>query len=371
MIEDEMIILAIETSCDDTCVSVVKDFNILSNVVSSQIKIHRKYGGVFPALAKREHQNNLVPVLRKALKEAKLLKAAAQELNKKEKLKEILTREPVLAKKLISFLKKYQKPKVDALAVTIGPGLEPCLWAGINFTKALSYYWNLPIIPINHIEAHIFINLINKIEFPAIALVVSGGHTQLILIKAWGKYKILGETRDDAAGECFDKTARILGLSYPGGPEIAKMADKAKEQKIKLPRPMIHSKDYDFSFSGLKTAVLYRVKSDQKKTKEYIQEMCAEIQQSIIDVLIHKTMQAAKEYKAKTVVLGGGVTANKELKKQFREKIKETQLEFRAPEAKFSTDNAAMVGITACQLQPKRKTKAWRSLEADANLKIN
>ncbi len=367
-----MIILAIETSCDDTCVSIVKDFNVLSNIVSSQIEVHKKYGGVFPAMAKREHQNNLVPALKRSLKEAKLLKAKTQELNK-EKLEEILIRESGLAKKLISFLKKYQKPKIDALAVTVGPGLEPCLWAGINFTKALSYHWDLPIIPINHIEAHIFVNLINKIEFPAIALVVSGGHTQLILIKALGKYKILGETRDDAAGECFDKTARILGLSYPGGPEIAKMAVKVKEQKIKLPRPMIYTKDYDFSFSGLKTAVLYKVKSDKKKAKnvKYIQEMCAEIQQSIIDVLIRKTMRAAKEYKAKTIILGGGVTANKELKKQFLEKTKEAQLAFRAPEAELSTDNAVMIGITACHYWPKRKTKTWRSLEANANLKIN
>ena len=371
MIEDKMIILAIETSCDDTCISVIKDFDILSNVVSSQIEIHKKYGGVFPALAKREHQKNLVPVLRQSLKIAKLLKQENQKLDEEE-LKDILAREQGLSKKLITFLKKYQKPKIDAIAVTVGPGLEPCLWAGINFSKALSHYWNLPVIPINHIEAHIFANLINtEIKFPAAALVVSGGHTQLILMKALGKYKILGETRDDAAGECFDKTARILGLSYPGGPEIAKMASEAKRQKnIKLPRPMIYSKNYDFSFSGLKTAVLYNFKKQTKISKKYIREMCAEIQQSIIDVLIRKTMRAAQEHKAKTIILGGGVTANKELKKQFQEKTKELKLEFLVPKTKFSTDNAAMIGITACHHWPKKKTKNWRNLKANANLRI-
>ncbi len=308
-----MIILAIETSCDDTCVSVVKDFNILSNVISSQIEIHKKYGGVYPALAKREHQKNLVPVLRKALKEAKILKEIQNKFkinSKLQTLEKILKREPGLHKKVKTFLIKYEKPKVDALAVTVGPGLEPCLWAGINFTKALNYYWNLPIIPINHIEAHIFVNWLKpinlneklksriqnskKIKFPAIALVVSGGHTQLILMKRLGKYKILGETRDDAAGECFDKTARILGLSYPGGPAIAEYARQWKSKiskvsqfnRIKLPRPMIYSKDYDFSFSGLKTAVLYDYKkrgAKQRKSKNYIQAMSAEIQQAIMN----------------------------------------------------------------------------------------
>jgi len=366
-----MTILAIETSCDDTCISIVKNFKILSNVVSSQIEIHKPWGGVFPALAKREHQKNLVPVLKKSLQKAKLLKPKKQQQIKEKELEEILIREPDLYKELIKFLKKYQKPRIACLAVTVGPGLEPCLWTGVNFAKALSCYWNLPIIPINHIEAHIFINLIkkNEIKFPAIALVVSGGHTQLMLMKAWGKYKVLGETRDDAAGECFDKTARILGLSYPGGPNIAKIA--AGTSGIKLPRPMIYSKDYDFSFSGLKTAVLYNFKKQTKNSKKYTQKMCTEIQQAIIDVLIYKTLRAAEEYKAKTILLGGGVTANKELKKQFKAKIKKDKLNcvFQAPTAKFCTDNGAMVGIAACYYQ--KKTKSWRNIKANGNLRIN
>jgi N6-L-threonylcarbamoyladenine synthase len=240
-----MNILAIDTSCDDTCISILEvkngRFNLKSNIVSSQIKIHQKYGGVYPALAKREHQKNLMPVLKQALKKAKLLKVS-----------------------------KNQKPDINAIAVTIGPGLDPCLWMGVNFAKALSYFWQVPIIPVNHIEGHILANFLTKTDnnfqksFPAICLIVSGGHTQLILMKGIGNYKIIGETRDDAAGECFDKTARILGLSYPGGPAIASEAERIStvqcKLQIKLPRPMINSKDYDFSFSGLKTAVLYDFK---------------------------------------------------------------------------------------------------------------
>src|SRR4030043_2462412 len=194
-----MLILAIETSCDDTCIAIVgargekrPRFKILSNIISSQIAVHKKYGGVYPTLAVREHKKNLLPTLLKALNESK-------------------------------------KSNIDLIAVTIGPGLDPCLWAGINFAKELAEKWNLPIVPVNHIESHILVNFVDKSQnFPAFALVVSGGHTQLILVKNIGKYKIIGETRDDAAGECFDKVAKILGLGYPGGPEIAKLASQWK-----------------------------------------------------------------------------------------------------------------------------------------------
>jgi N6-L-threonylcarbamoyladenine synthase len=238
-----MKILGIDTSCDDTCVSILKvknqkgkgkSFNILSNIVSSQIKIHRPYGGVYPFLAKRAHQKNLPIVYKKVLKEAKLF-------NKER--------------------------EIDFIALTVGPGLDPCLWQGINFAKELAQKWQLPIVLVNHIEAHIFANWLSpissklkiknkklktqiknkKIEFPAICLIVSGGHTQLILMQKIGDYKIIGETRDDAAGECLDKTARILGLPYPGGPAIAAEVAKLKtinyKLKTKLPRPMINSKE--------------------------------------------------------------------------------------------------------------------------------
>jgi N6-L-threonylcarbamoyladenine synthase len=376
-----MKILAIETSCDDTGISILEanengNFSVLSNIVSSQIKIHQKYGGVFPAMAKREHQKNLVPILIDALKESDLLKNSKSK-NKinLEKLKAILEREPELLKKIIPFLKKYNKPNIDFIAITNGPGLEPCLWVGVNLAKALSYFWDIPIIPVNHIESHILVNTLqNKnIKFPAIALIVSGGHTQIILVKKIGDYKILGETRDDASGECFDKSAKILELSYPGGPEIAKLAEKGEIGKINLPRPMINTKDYDFSFSGLKTAILYHHQKQDKKTqknKQYVADMCAEIQQAIIDVLIKKTIQATKDYNAKTIILGGGVSANHELKTQFLIKIKQemSEIEFLFPEIDHSTDNGLMTAITA--YFHKEKICDYKNLKADANLRI-
>ncbi|MEK7519531.1 MAG: tRNA (adenosine(37)-N6)-threonylcarbamoyltransferase complex transferase subunit TsaD [Patescibacteria group bacterium] len=343
-----MTILGIETSCDDTAIAILKirgkKFEILSNVVASQVNLHQKYGGVYPTLAKREHQKNLPIVLEKALK-------------------------------------KTKNPKIDLIAVTIGPGLEPCLWTGINFAKDLSKKWKLPLIPINHIEAHIFANFVGKEPktnfFPAICLVVSGGHTQLILMKNIGSYKIIGETRDDAAGECFDKTARILGLEYPGGPAIAKQVKKLKNTNYKLitnlPRPMIHQKNYDFSFSGLKTAVLYDFKSRPekvRKSKLYIKEMCNEIQQAIIDVLISKTLKAAKDFKAKTIILGGGVSANNELRKQFKVYSLESKVEFLVPPKKLCTDNAVMIATSAYFYWLKNKELKPETIEANANLRL-
>jgi N6-L-threonylcarbamoyladenine synthase len=345
--------LGIETSCDETAVSLIKvnkKIKILSDIVSSQVKIHKKYGGVWPYLAKREHQKNLPLVFKKAIKKAGF-------------------------------------PKIDFVCVTVGPGLEPCLWQGINFAKNFAKKLNLPLIPINHIEAHILVNFLKKDPIlPAICLVVSGGHTQLILMEKIGKYKLIGETRDDAAGECLDKVARILGLGYPGGPAIAKLAKAklpkilspdtiASKYKIKLPRPMIHQKNYDFSFSGLKTAVLYDFKSREKKIREskiYKILMAKEIQQAVIDVLIFKTIKAAKEFKVKSIILGGGVTANKELRREFREKIKkEIPNSFLfVPPAKFCTDNGVMVAI-AGYFNSKKPKKDLEKLKAEPNLKIS
>ena len=368
-----MNILAIETSCDDTSISVlkvksqkskVKSVQILSNIVSSQVKLHAKYGGVWPFLAKREHQKNLPIVFKKALKKAKIL-----------------------------------KEKIDFVAVTVGPGLEPCLWQGINFAKELAKKLKIPILLINHIEAHILANFLPKIKknfqfsifnfqkfFPAICLIVSGGHTQLILMKDIGKYKILGETRDDAAGECFDKTARILGLGYPGGPIISQFAEKFKSKdkrqkaKVFLPRPMLYQKNYDFSFSGLKTAVLYLVKeltkNKKKLTLEQKRAISAEIQQAIIDVLISKTLKAAEELKAKTIILGGGVAANEELRKQFELKIKKLKfkINFLAPSKDLCTDNAAMVATAAFFKIAKNNFKIkkidFEKIAANSNLRI-
>jgi len=353
-----MTILGIETSCDDTSIAILKvedsKLKILSNIVSSQVKVHAQYGGVYPFLAKREHQKNLPIVFNKAVTKAK-------------------------------------NPKIDLLAVTVGPGLEPCLWQGINFVKNLAEKLNLKIVPVNHLEAHIFANwlfspgkdfnfhssVFKKNILPAICLIVSGGHTQLVLMKDIGEYKILGETRDDAAGECLDKTARILSLGYPGGPIIAKKAKEAKNKKLKfkinLPRPMISQKNYDFSFSGLKTAVLYDFQArslKERKSKEYILAMAKEIQQAVIDVLIAKTLRATKEYKVKSIILGGGVAANEELRKQFQLKIKNLKLKtnFLAPKKEFCTDNGAMTAFTAYFHQGE--SKELKKVEANANLRL-
>ncbi|XOB40277.1 MAG: tRNA (adenosine(37)-N6)-threonylcarbamoyltransferase complex transferase subunit TsaD [Candidatus Nealsonbacteria bacterium] len=352
-----MIILSIETSCDDTCVALIEAneqkrsrIKVLSNLVSSQVKIHQKYGGVYPFLAKRAHQKNLPFLFKKAKKQAK-------------------------------------NPNIDLIAVTTGPGLEPCLWVGVNFAKDLAKELKLPILPINHIEAHIFTDwaissvkhqTLDKI-FPAIYLIVSGGHTQLILIRDFGEYKILGETRDDAAGECFDKIGRMLGLNYPGGPAIEKQAAKIQNIKdkmqISLPRPMMHQKNYDFSFSGLKTAALYNYKSQKpevRKSKEYIQAMCAETQQAIIDVLLHKTLRAVRDYRVKTIILGGGVTANKALRKQFKGRIKRQlpNIKCLLPDTEYSTDNALMVAITAYHYWLRGTKRNWKQVSVNANLSI-
>ncbi|MBU4274217.1 tRNA (adenosine(37)-N6)-threonylcarbamoyltransferase complex transferase subunit TsaD [Patescibacteria group bacterium] len=388
----EITILAIETSCDDTGITIVKtgengSFKVLSNIISSQVEIHKKWGGVYPALAKREHQKNLVPVLIDSLRKSRLSKIKNSKSKKKDysfkfkDLEKILEREKELQKRITSFFKKYQKPDIDLIAVTNGPGLEPCLWTGVNFAKTLSYFWDLPIISVNHVKAHIFVNMLQngkikkliKRDFPAICLIVSGGHTLLFLMKGFGKYEILGETRDDAAGECFDKTARILGLGYPGGPEISKRAAEFfGKPKIKLPRPMINTKDYDFSFSGLKTAVLYDNLKKVRKDKKYIQEMCKEIQQSIIDVLARKTINAAINRKAKSIILGGGVVANKELRKQFTERVKKLvpKAKLFIPKPENCTDNALMVAIAGYFKYKGGKKEKWKKIKVDANLKI-
>lgn len=386
-----MKILSIETSCDDTGIAILgvnggknPDFSVLANEIALQTKIGKKYGGVFPAMAKREHQKNLVPVFKKALEKAGMLIKKPDKSSKEHfdgpasispeaSLGAVLDREPELYKKIIPFLKKYAKPDVDFISVTNGPGLEPCLWVGVNFAKALSYFWDIPIVPVNHIEGHILVNFLeNKnIKFPAICLVVSGGHTQLILMEKIGQYKILGETRDDAAGECFDKCAKILGLGYPGGPIIAELATKKDRSPtpIKLPRPMINTKDYDFSFSGLKTAVLYAWEKNEKNNNFKI-AFAKEIQQAIIDVLLKKTAKAIKDYNAKTLILGGGVSANAELRKQFAQNLQTSDVcKLIFPNPDLSTDNGLMIAIAGYFNRAKKID--WKKIQANGNLRID
>ncbi len=366
-----MIILGIETSCDETAVGVLEIkktkagffINPLSNVIASQIKIHRKHGGVVPMLASREHTKNIPIITKKALEQA-------------------------------FSSKKAIVPKIDLIAVTKGPGLILSLLIGVNFAKALAWKWNKPIIGINHLEGHLLSFLLpqktgnyqlsitnyQKI-FPLICLLVSGGNTQLIHVKGIGKYKIIGETRDDAAGECFDKGARILGLSYPGGPSIAAEAAKFKIKNLKLkisfslPRPMIDSKNYDFSFSGLKTALLYLTQDiGPKKVKKYRSAIAYEFQEAIADVLVEKTIKAAKELRTKSIILAGGVSANKRLKKKFQERLRKEKMSIKlfVPRLEYATDNAIMIALAGFfqYIKHGKKSLSWKKIDADSNLKL-
>ena len=323
-----MKILAIETSCDETAIALVKargglrnpQFQVLKNAVSSQIKIHRPFGGVVPSLAKREHLKNLPIVLRKVLDS------------------------------------RFQILDTDLIAVTVGPGLEPALWTGINFAKELAVKYKKPLIGVNHLAGHLYSFLLPKKTaisnfqipiskiFPAVALIVSGGHTILIYQKDLTSWKKIGETRDDAAGEAFDKVARLLGLPYPGGPELEKLALSGNPSAIEFPRPMIYQKNYDFSFSGLKTAVLYYLRDHPKIKKK---DVAASFQQAIIDALTQKTIRAANEYKARSVILSGGVASNRALQKRFRAECRKNKLSFLSAERKYHTDNAAMIAVAA------------------------
>ena len=315
-----MIILGIETSCDETGIALVEakggfkrpHFRVLKNLVASQIKTHAPFGGVVPNLAKREHEKNL----------------------------------PVLYKKLLG----RETSKYDAVAVTVGPGLEPCLWEGINFAQSLAKEHKKPIVAVNHMEGHIVSVLLSgkniDVQFPALALLVSGGHTELVLIKGWLNYKIIGETLDDAVGEAFDKVARLLNLPYPGGPALSILADNIirhpMSDNVKLPRPMINSKDLNFSFSGLKTAVLYALRDNPKINKA---ALAKEFQNAAVEVLISKTLRAVEKHKPKTLIVAGGVAANKHLQKELTKTLKTRHLPLTTlfPEKSFIGDNAAMI----------------------------
>jgi N6-L-threonylcarbamoyladenine synthase len=397
-----MIILGIETSCDETAISIIEtsgnfpdDFNIdiKSNIVLSQIQIHKEYGGVFPALAKREHSKNLIPVFIQALKEADLYKEATFSTNVLPQIEKMLEREPEMLEKFKLEITKLEKPKIDAICVTRGPGLEPALWVGINFAKTLSEYWQIPALSINHMEGHVLVSLLkrkeeainqniknyklSKFEFPAISLLVSGGHTELILIKDWFEYEKIGATKDDAVGEAFDKVARILGLPYPGGPEISKLADKWRKSGekglgIKLPRPMINSKDLDFSFSGLKTAVLYTVQKIENLTEEIKAEISAEFENAVVETIIKKTQDAILKFNGKTIILGGGVAANKTLRGNLQKLAEEENCQIFIPEINHSTDNALMISIAGALRvikngMPKEKSES----KADGNWSID
>ncbi|OGG73085.1 hypothetical protein A3A38_04290 [Candidatus Kaiserbacteria bacterium RIFCSPLOWO2_01_FULL_53_17] len=400
-----MRILGIETSCDETGICVIEAegdfghdfrFTVLGNALLSQAAIHTHYGGVFPNLAKREHEKNLVPLLESVLDQAALNERLTKSLIGIDK---ILEREPELSRQLTIFLTKHGKPEIDVIAVTHGPGLEPALWVGVNFAKALAAAWKLPIVPVNHMEGHIILSAmsveeinnnqiseIKKFKFPLLSLLISGGHTELVLSKEWMTYELLGQTRDDAVGEAFDKVARLLGLPYPGGPEISRLATKARtsrlnlDGKIALPRPMIDTDDFDFSFSGLKTAVRKIVEAHEPLSENMKMEIAREFEDAAADVLVAKTMRAIEEYGAQTVLVGGGVSANTHIREQLASSIKDygygTKLLIPPPE--LATDNALMITLAGYFRAKKNPPSAGRrsgfaepdSIRANGNLKL-
>ncbi len=386
-----MTILSIETSCDETAVSIVEaegdfpraTYKILGNALFSQVDIHREYGGVFPAVAKREHAKTLVPMLVRALEEAELLEARAHTLSPEESdtLQTILYREPGLGDTFIEFLQSYAMPKIDLIAVTSGPGLEPALWVGINFARALSFAWNVPVVPINHMEGHVLSSIfttdsIPAISFPALALLISGGHTELVLMRDWLEFVRIGETRDDAVGEAFDKVARMLGLPYPGGPEVSARARRARADGLPvfatLPRPMIDTDDFNFSFSGLKTAVRYAI-AEKVLTQDEVDAIARDFEDAVTAVLLKKAQRSIDAHGINTLIVGGGVSANTHIRETFTAffDTEYPDLTLYFPPQNLSTDNSVMIALAGhAQIAHARTYTALADLKADGNLSI-
>lgn len=388
-----MNILSIETSCDETAISLVSftqndatiEYSVLGDTLNSQAALHSEYGGVYPNLAKREHAKNLTPILIQTLQQASDYTLIEQPSDKIDPFyTELFAKEPELAALFIEKVLPIKCPTIDYIAVTHGPGLEPALWVGVNFAKALSHLWDIPVIPVNHMEGHILAALCNTEntaltipELPILSLLVSGGHTELVLMEEWLSYTKLGGTRDDAVGEAFDKVARMLGLAYPGGPVISQIAQKAREQgispKYKLPRPMLNSDDLDFSFSGIKTAVLYLVKKIPELTQEDISHIALEFENAAIEVLVKKTLSAVDHYGPQTIVVGGGVSANTHLRATLTEAIKQQHphISVHIPQTNLSTDNAIMIALSGYfRATDAQVEKNNESIVAQGNLRI-
>lgn len=384
-----MILLAIETSCDETAISLVKRvrgkqvrFEVLSHKILSQIDLHAQYGGVFPALAKREHTKAITQLIAEALGEAGLLVERTNTYHianiERKKLDVLLKREPEMLTAMKVLFEGIQKPSIDAIAVTQGPGLEPALWVGINAALAMHMVWDIPVYPINHMEGHIIAGLITTVdnvyevsdmELPAIALLISGGHTEIVHVPKLRNYKVIGKTRDDAVGEAFDKAARMLGLKYPGGPEISRLAELARKEGIvvdedlRLPRPMLHSGDLNFSFSGLKTAVLTRVKKRDTLDDKTKMMIALEFENAVTDVLVAKVKQALYETRASTLIVGGGVSANTHIRFALKQLSEVEGFSLFIPNRNLSTDNGLMIASAgllhiAEDEQPKTKLVA-------------
>jgi N6-L-threonylcarbamoyladenine synthase len=333
----DIYVLGIETSCDETAAAVVKNGKeILSNIVASQMESHKRFGGVVPEIASRHHVEQITLVIEEALNKAG-----------------------------VSF------SQLHAIAVTKGPGLVGALLIGVNAAKALSFAYNIPLVGVHHIAGHIYANrLVTEMKFPLLSLVVSGGHTELVYMEEHGKFQVIGETRDDAAGEAYDKVARALNLPYPGGPHIDRLAQEGKAT-IDLPRAWLEEGSYDFSFSGLKSAVLNTLHNAKQRGEEIDpKDMAASFQASVIDVLVAKTIQAAKEYHVRQVLLAGGVAANRGLRAELQKQMaKLDNVELVIPPLSLCTDNAAMIAAAGTVLYTQGK-RADMALNADPSLEL-
>ena len=401
-----MKILGIETSCDETAVCLIEasgdiatdkgdafipikatplsafQFRILGNALYSQVAIHAPYGGVFPNLAKREHAKNLVPLMTQTLQQGGLLLEGQTFQNSgRSDLPTLLARETELLEQLTVFLGQYEKPDIDAIAVTAGPGLEPALWVGVNFARALNLVWDIPIVAVNHMEGHIMMSMARDghmapFEFPVLSLLISGGHTELVLSKSWMQYERIGETRDDAVGEAFDKVARLLDLPYPGGPEISRLAREARGQgdtltKIHFTPPMLHSGDFDFSFSGIKTEVRRLVESMKPLSEDTKKDIARAFEDAVTQVLVDKTIKAAEEYGVQTVLVGGGVSANTYIRQCLAEALAEAgHIQLLVPPPDLATDNAIMIALPGYFHAIKKDFADRATLRANGNLRL-
>lgn len=356
-------VLGIETSCDETSVALLEcgkngSVRIKAHEIATQIPIHARYGGVVPEVAARTHVAEVIALLER-----------------------VIGLSPVLKKKTPAMRKREMEKiagKFDAIAVTRGPGLATALRIGIEAGKTLAWAYQKPLIPVNHLEGHLASawltpNNRKHWEYPILFLLVSGGHTELVVMKKFGSYRVIGRTRDDASGEAFDKTAKLLGMEYPGGPKLAKLAKEGRADAFKLPRPMLRDPSLDFSFSGLKTAVRQTVEQAGKITPRQKKDLCASIQEAIVDVLVAKTMRAVKRVKPKAIAVVGGVSANTYLQERMRQAIKETDAEarFLEPVKGLHTDNGAMIAAAGWwNLQSGKSFSKWQNVDADPELDL-